>query len=292
MVSVLSSHLTDCFPCRESLKPVYHFCSIPFTIFVPSNRFLFPSRANVFTLTNMNKLYYGDNLEVLREKIDDETVDLCYIDPPFNSKRSYNQIYNQPGEEDRAQSGMYKDTWSWETEASTGYAEIVANQGHRFSEKSVALIRGLRDVLTEGPLLAYLVSLTQRLTEINRVLKPTGSFFVHCDPTASHYIKLVCDAIFCHDEGDFKNFKNELIWHYRKWATRQKQFVSNHDVILFYAKSDAKERVFNQLFMSRAASTLKRFGSARIISGHDASGRRVPSKMAEEESEGVPRDDV
>lgn len=238
----------------------------------------------------MDKLYYGDNLEVMREKIDDETVDLCYIDPPFNSKRSYNQIYNNVGqEEDRAQSVMYTDTWTWDTEARNGYAQISSNEGRRFSEQTIELIKGLKNVLKESPLLAYLVSLTLRLVEIRRVLKPTGSLFLHCDPTASHYIKLVLDGVFCSQGGDFKN---EIIWHYRKWATRQKQFVSNHDVILFYTKSDDRARVFNQLFMRRAASTLKRFGTAKIISGYDESGKRVPSQMAEVESEGVPRDDV
>jgi DNA modification methylase len=237
----------------------------------------------------MNTLFYGDNLDVLRNKVDDASVDLCYIDPPFNSKRSYVQIYNNMGEEDRAQSWMYADTWTWNDEARNGYAEILANKGQRFAPKTVALIRGLRDVLTESPLLAYLVSLTLRVTEIHRVLKPTGSFFLHCDPTASHYIKLILDGIFVTAGGDFKN---EIVWHYKKWSVRQKQFVSNHDVIFFYTKSDAKERVWNQPFMPRAASTRKRFGTAKIISGYDASGKRIPSQKADIESEGVPRDDV
>lgn len=237
-----------------------------------------------------NSLYYGENLEVLREKIDDESVDLCYIDPPFNSKRSYNQIYrNVAGELDRAQSWAYADTWKWEGEAPNAFDAIISNQQRRFSEQTIELIKGLRNVLKESPLLAYLVSLTLRITEIRRVLKPTGSFFLHCDPTASHYIKLVLDSVFCSAEGDFKN---EIIWHYRKWATRQKQFVSNHDVIFFYTKSADRQRVWNQQFMPRAASTLKRFGTAKIISGHDNLGRRVPSQMANTESEGVPRDDV
>lgn len=237
-----------------------------------------------------NSLFYGDNLQVLREKIDDESVDLCYIDPPFNSKRSYNQIYrNVAGEIDRAQSWAYSDTWKWEGEAPNAYDAIISNQERRFSEQTIELVKGLRNVLKEGPLLAYLVSLTLRVTEVRRVLKPTGSFFLHCDPTASHYIKLILDSVFCSADGEFRN---EIIWHYRKWATRQKQFVSNHDVILFYSKSNDRQRVWNQPFMPRAASTLKRFGRAKIISGHDENGKRLPSQMAATESEGVPRDDV
>lgn len=241
-------------------------------------------------MAHERQLFYGDNLDVLRSgKIDDESVDLCYVDPPFNSKRSYNQIYNNKGGEDRAQSWMYSDTWTWDTAAINGFTEIAENRDRRFSEQTIELIKGLRGVLKEGSLLAYLVSIALRVTEIRRVLKPTGTFFLHCDPTASHYLKLVLDSVFVPDGGDFKN---EIVWHYRKWGTRQKQFVSNHDVIFFYTKSSEPARVWNQLFMRRAKSTLKRFGEAKIISGHDETGRRLPSQMSESASEGVPRDDV
>jgi len=144
-----------------------------------------------------NKLFYGDNLDVLRKKIRAETVDLCYIDPPFNSKRNYNQIYNNIGDEDRAQAQAFIDTWVWDNRANAGYADILANADGLFQSQLVDLIKGLHAVLHEGSLLAYLISMSLRLTEIQRVLKPTGSFYLHCDPTSSHYLKLILDAIFC-----------------------------------------------------------------------------------------------
>ena len=156
-----------------------------------------------------NTLYYGDNLDVMRKYIKDETVDLCYIDPPFNSKRNYNQIYNNIGGEDRAQAQAFVDTWVWDEDAIEGFDEILANDIGRYSAQVVDLIKGLQLVLKKGSLLAYLVSMAQRITEIHRVLKPTGSFYLHCDPTASHYLKLVLDAIFVPNGGDYKN---EIIW--------------------------------------------------------------------------------
>src|SRR5438132_3841116 len=106
-----------------------------------------------------NTLFYGDNLEVLRKYIKDETVDLCYIDPPFNSKRNYNQIYNNIGGEDRAQAQAFTDTWTWDDLAIKGRDEILANAEGRFQPRLVELIKGLQSVLQEGSLLAYLVSM-------------------------------------------------------------------------------------------------------------------------------------
>lgn len=239
------------------------------------------------SITN-NQLFYGDNLEVLRKYIKDETVDLCYIDPPFNSKRNYNQIYNNIGEEDRAQAQAFIDTWIWDERASEGFSEILANDKGRFTTQTVDLLKGLQFVLKKGSLLAYLVSMTLRITEIHRVLKPTGSFYLHCDPTASHYLKLILDTIFIPNGGDFRN---EIIWHYLKWSVEQRQFVRNHDVIFFYSKSGDPNRVFNTLFVERSPATKKRFGNAKIVSSHDARGQRQPSQT-EGESIGVAMDDV
>lgn len=194
-----------------------------------------------------NKIYYGDNLDVLRRYIKDETVDLCYIDPPFNSKRNYNQIYNNIGKEDAAQAQAFTDTWTWDDVANQGLAEIKSNYNGVFTEQSIDLICGLEKVLKKGALFAYLVSMTLRIAEIHRVLKPTGSFYFHCDTTASHYLKLVLDAIFCTRGGDYLN---EITWK-RKTGRGETNHKSNRfgvctDIIFFYAKS--KDNIFNSQF--------------------------------------------
>ena len=156
-----------------------------------------------------NRLYYGDNLDILRRKLRDETVDLCYIDPPFNSKRNYFQIYNNVGKDDQAQAQAFMDTWTWNEFALSGYQEISTNHEGRYTRQTIELLKGFKAVLGEGSLLAYLISMTQRVNEIQRVLKPTGSFYLHCDPTASHYLKLLLDGVFCARGGDFKA---EISW--------------------------------------------------------------------------------
>ena len=199
-------------------------------------------------LSSENKLYYGDNLEVLRKYIKDETIDLCYIDPPFNSKRNYNQIYNNIGKEDKAQAQAFVDTWIWDDEAVRGYNEIVTNSGNRFTKQSIKLISGLEGVLGQGSLLAYLVSMTLRIAEIHRVLKPTGSFYFHCDHTASHYIKIIIDAIFCIKGGDYQS---EIVWRrttaHGNAKQGSKKFEINFDTIFFYTKGN--DYVFNTSYM-------------------------------------------
>lgn len=180
-----------------------------------------------------NELFYGDNLEVLRRYIRDETIDLCYIDPPFNSKRTYNQIYNNVGTEDRAQAQAFIDTWVWDDVADQGFTEILSNDKGRFSPRAVDLLSGLQKVLKKGNLLAYLVSMALRITEIHRVLKPTGSFYLHCDPTASHYLKILIDTIFVRDGGDWHN---EVVWYYKTGGMSKRWFGRKHDLIFFYSK--------------------------------------------------------
>jgi DNA modification methylase len=189
-----------------------------------------------------NKLFYGDNLDVLRRKIGSASVDLCYIDPPFNSKRNYFQIYNNQGSEDRAQAQAFVDTWNWGDESIEGLEYILDIErlnprpgDTRWTEQTVELIRGLEKVLGRGSLLAYLVHMTLRIVEIHRVLKTTGSFYLHCDPTASHYLKLVLDAVFCGQGGDYIN---EITW--KRADTVQgntgqgmRSFDKNTDTILF-----------------------------------------------------------
>lgn len=182
-----------------------------------------------------NQLFYGDNLEVLRKHIKDESVDLCYIDPPFNSKRNYNQIYNNIGKEDQAQAQAFIDTWTWDDIANQGLAEIQENYLGHFTSQSIDLISGLAKVLGKGSLLAYLVSMTLRIAEIYRVLKPTGSFYLHCDPSASHYLKIITDAIFCPQGGDYKN---DIIWKRQSaHSDATKKFCDIADIIFYYVKS-------------------------------------------------------
>jgi DNA modification methylase len=203
------------------------------------------------TNTQINKLFYGDNLDILRgQKIPSATVDLCYIDPPFNSKRNYFQIYNNIGTDgDKAQSQAFMDTWEWGDESIDGLAYITdiqhLNSG-KLTPQTVALIKGLEQVLGRGGLFAYVVSMTLRIVEIHRVLKPTGSFYLHCDPTASHYLKLVLDSIFCAG-GNGGDFRNELIWHYRRWTGKAKKFQELHDVIFYYVKNK-NQFTFNPLY--------------------------------------------
>ncbi len=215
----------------------------------------------------VNKLYYGDNLEVLRKYIKDESIDLCYIDPPFNSKRNYNQIYNNLGKEDQAQAQAFVDTWTWDNHANEALEEIQSNYQGKFTSQTIDLIDGLTKVLGKGSLLAYLVSMTLRIVEIHRVLKSTGSFYLHCDPTASHYLKIVLDAIFCSQGGDFKN---EIVWK-RSSAhndTKQGNVVHLgriHDVILFYTKSMNTLR--NELYESHSQEYIEKFYKYRDPNG-------------------------
>jgi len=208
-----------------------------------------------FTNNGKNHLYYGDNLDNLRRFVPDESVDLCYIDPPFNSKRNYNQIYTNVGKEDAAQAQAFIDTWNWDDLATKGFSEIVENLPGLFTSQTINLIIGLEKVLGQGSLLAYLVSMTLRVAEIHRVLKPTGSFYFHCDPTSSHYLKLVLDSIFCPNGGDFKN---EVIWK----RTNSKglaftRFASNHDVIFYYTKN--KQFIWNPQYKKHDEKYLSDF---------------------------------
>ena len=200
-----------------------------------------PSQANTprRDTSRFNRLFYGDNLDILRKKIEPKSVDLCYIDPPFNSKRNYFQIYNNQGSEDRAQAQAFMDTWEWGEEAVSGltYITDVANlQNRKLTEQTVELIRGLHKVLKEGDLLAYLIHMTLRIVEIHRILKPTGSFYLHFDPTASHYLKLLLDSVFCAD-GNGGEFLNEIIWWYDTGGMAKTRYSRKHDVIFIYAKS-------------------------------------------------------
>lgn len=221
-----------------------------------------------------NRVYFGDCLEIMADCIPDESIDLIYLDPPFNSKRIYNAFIGG------AQWVAFDDTWRW-YEAIDDFHAVAGDVSMG------PTMEGLRRILGEGAELAYLSYMANRLRECRRVLKPAASIYLHCDPTMSHYLKIVMDGVF----GP-KNFRNEVIWHYRKWSTGKYTFQRNHDVLFFYTRSSARERTFNQLYMPRTSSTIKRFGAKRIISGYDEAGQRLPSQVAEEDSAGVRLDDV
>lgn len=191
----------------------------------------------------MNRLYFGDNLHVLREHVADQSVDLVYLDPPFNSKRDYNLLFKTPkGHESDAQITAFEDSWHWGEQAEREFAEILRSPNTDVAE----LMPALRAFLGENDMMAYLVMMANRLLELHRVLKPTGSLYLHCDPTASHYLKIVLDGVFG------KEFLvNELIWKrygsHNDHGQGSKHFGRTHDTILFYSKSDA--RVWNQPFV-------------------------------------------
>lgn len=185
-----------------------------------------------------NALYYGDNLKILHENIDDESVDLVYLDPPFNSNRDYNVIFkDESGNRSDAQIVAFEDTWHWGPRAELTLAYLTTTFRHRGRVPSSVstLIDALVLGIGKNQLLAYIVEMTARLVELHRVLKPIGSLYLHCDPTASHYLKLVLDTVF----GP-RQFRNEIIWKRTSAHSDAKQggyrLGRIHDVILFYAK--------------------------------------------------------
>ena len=178
----------------------------------------------------MNKLYYGDNLTVLKNCFDDESVDLIYLDPPFNSQATYNVLFKSTaGEQSRAQIEAFEDTWHWGDEAELAFDGVMTSGNSDAAE----MLRAMRSFLKENDMMAYLSMMAVRLLELRRVLKPTGSLSLHCDPTASHYLKLLIDAIF-----GATNFKNEVIWKRTSAHSSAKRYGPVHDVILFYGASD------------------------------------------------------
>ncbi|MBF0318173.1 MAG: restriction endonuclease [Nitrospirae bacterium] len=177
-----------------------------------------------------NTLYYGDNLKVLREHIPDESVDLIYLDPPFNSKADYNILFKEPsGVSSDAQVTAFEDTWHWTQETESAFKEIVETE----PVAVVEMMRAFRQFVGMNDMMAYLTMMCIRLVELRRVLKDTGSIYLHCDPTASHYLKILMDAIFGKN-----NFRNELIWKRTSGHSDAKRFGNIHDIILFYAKDD------------------------------------------------------
>jgi site-specific DNA-methyltransferase (adenine-specific) len=173
-------------------------------------------------------LYYGDNLHILRTRLADESVDLIYLDPPFYSQRKY-QAFFKSTEQGSRKVQAFADLWYWRPEVEHAYAELLD-----LADQDVGrVLRTLRDLLGPGPLLAYLVMIAERLVELRRVLKTEGSIYLHCDPAASHYLKLLLDALF-----GAENFRNEIVWSYKTGGASQRHFARKHDLIFFYSKSE------------------------------------------------------
>jgi site-specific DNA-methyltransferase (adenine-specific) len=176
-----------------------------------------------------NTLYYGDNLDVLRRHIADESVDLIYLDPPFKSNQDYNVLFQeQDGSRSAAQIHAFEDTWRWDQAAAAAYEEVVETGG----QVSLAM-QAFRTLLGESDMLAYLSMMAPRLVELRRVLKSTGSIYLHCDPTASHYLKLLMDSIFSPE-----NLRNEIVWlRTLSKGLMTKKLPTNHDILLSYQKN-------------------------------------------------------
>ncbi len=211
----------------------------------------------------MNMLYYGDNLEILREHIPDESVDLIYIDPPFNSNQAYNVIFSETdGTASQAQIQAFEDTWRWGEATEQAYHELIRTSPHLLVET----IKSFRGFLTETNLMAYLVMMALRLVELHRVLRPTGSFYLHCDPTASHYLKIILDQIF-----GVENFRNEIVWERTNAHNMKARYYSKvHDLLLFYCKGDSY--TWNKQYTEYSDAQLSRYKTdenGRLYTGRD-----------------------
>lgn len=195
----------------------------------------------------MNTLYYGDNLDVMRRYIADDSIDLVYLDPPFNSHADYNVLFAEhSGDRAAAQIKAFEDTWTWDSGSARAYQEVV-EQGGSISET----LQAFRQMLGGSDMLAYLAMMAPRLIELYRVLKPTGSLYLHCDPTASHYLKLMLDAIF-----GVRNFRNEIVWKRTgSHGDAKRKFSSTSDNLFLYTKSE--RYTFNKQFVDHDAEYIR-----------------------------------
>jgi adenine specific DNA methylase Mod len=189
----------------------------------------------------MGTLYYGDNLDTLRRYLKDETVDLIYLDPPFNSAQSYNAFFQEKdGTAAASQIHAFEDTWHWDIETRKAYDAITERPG-----KVSDVMQAFYTFLGGNDMMAYLTMMSSRLVELRPALRPTGSLYLHCDPTASHYLKLLCDAAIGKD-----NFRNEIVWKRSSSHGDTKQGMRRcgkiHDLLLFYTRSE--KYIYNPVF--------------------------------------------
>ena len=237
----------------------------------------------------MNKLYLGDCLDVLRNELEikPESIDLIYIDPPFNSKRNYNVFFDD--KEIQTQRMAFEDTWSLHS-----VGKSLTELDTIYHAKLLGLLNAYQNIAPQ--VFPYLVMMTLRIIELHKVLKPTGSFYLHCDPTASHYLKTVCDAVF----GN-KNFRNEIAWHYSGWNAKLKtSFSSRHDIILFYSKQSGQN--FNSFAINwesekeyiklRKQKVHTDENGKEYVLSDGGNGKRVKRFLHEAMSYGKPIDDV
>ncbi len=228
-----------------------------------------------------NVLYFGDNLEILRKYIPGNSIDLIYLDPPFNSKKDYNILLKENGGvESEAQIKAFADTWHWTQSAANTLRDIEMDA----PEKVGRLIRALYDAIGGNDVMAYLVMMTIRLVELHRVLKPTGSLYLHCDPTASHYLKLVLDQIF----GP-ANFRNEIAWKRTSAHNDPGRYGSNSDRILFYTKTNTWK--WNEIYIPHGEEYTARFRhqdpDGRMWSDYDLTAKGLSGGGYEYEYKGV-----
>jgi site-specific DNA-methyltransferase (adenine-specific) len=198
--------------------------------------------------TDKNKLYYGDNYEVLQRYVKDESVDLVYLDPPFNSRQDYNVLFaEKDGSQSSSQIHAFEDTWEWNIDAQRSY-EMIVEQGGRVAETMLAFWTFLHGT----DMMAYLAMMAPRLVELRRVLKQTGSIYLHCDPTASHYLKVLMDAVFTP-----QRFCNEVIWKRTSAHNDPSRWGRIHDSLLFYARGES--HTWNELFVDYDPAYLEMF---------------------------------
>ena len=231
---------------------------------------------------SVNKLFVGDNLDIMRG-LNSGSVDLIYLDPPFNSKR----IYSAPigiGKADvkgkrKKVEATFHDIWTWDEDVDVRLLAYADDHAELFTYiQSIGKIHG-------SAMKAYLTFMAQRIIEMRRVLKKTGSLYLHCDPTASHYLKLILDYVFGKN-----NFRNEIVWNYRRWPAKQQNFQRMHDVIFRYSVDE--QVTWNQLYEPLAETTLKADGGKKILNVFDEEGVRKRGTKTGEESPGAPMRDV
>jgi site-specific DNA-methyltransferase (adenine-specific) len=220
----------------------------------------------------MKKLYYGDNLWHLKENVEDQSVDLIYLDPPFNSQVQFNVIFDRPdGGVSEAQAGAFNDAWRWSTDESEAAYEYVMSHGGAPAE----MLRGMLSILGKTDTMAYICMMTPRLMELKRVLKPTGSIYLHCDPTANAFIRIMMNAVF-----GVEQFRNEIIWYYynKMHDRRKKLFPRASDNIYFYVRDINQNFTFHQLKEKREKAfkqLARKKVNGRMVNARDEDGKLI-----------------